>query len=498
MSDDHFDVLIVGAGLSGIAAAYHLQTRSPDRSYAILEARDAIGGTWDLFRYPGIRSDSDMYTFGFAFRPWTDGKVFADGPAIREYVSDTARRNGIEEKIRFGTRVAHASWDSETALWTVRTQRGESGERTSFTCSFLMMCSGYYRYEHGYMPDFPGMDEFAGAIIHPQLWPEGLDYSGKKVVIIGSGATAVTLVPAMADKASHVTMLQRSPTYIAARPSRDAIADFLRRILPSKIAYSLTRVKNVLLGIYVYQLSQRWPDFVKRQVLKAISDRLGPDFDVERHFSPSYNPWDQRFCLAPEGDFFDALADGSADIVTDQIERFTATGIRLKSGEEIAADLIIPATGLDMQLLGGMTVSVDGRMVRASDEVTYRGMMLSNVPNFAIAFGYTNASWTLKIDLTCERVCRLLNHMTARGYDYCVPTPPPDLETVPMLDFSSGYVQRALAHLPKQGVKAPWQTYQNYVQDMLTIRFGKLEDGAMRFANAGDVPAAGATLAAAE
>ncbi|WP_417495967.1 flavin-containing monooxygenase [Maricaulis sp.] len=498
MSDEHFDVLIVGAGISGIAAAYHLQTRSPDRSYAILEARDAIGGTWDLFRYPGIRSDSDMYTFGFAFRPWTDGKVFADGPAIREYVSDTAQRNGIEDKIRFGTRVAHADWDSEAARWTVRTERGEDGQRRSFTCNFLMMCSGYYRYEHGYMPDFAGMEDFSGAIIHPQLWPEDVDYTGKKVVIIGSGATAVTLVPAMAEKAAHVTMLQRSPTYIAARPSRDGFADFMRKILPEKIAYSVTRAKNVLLNIYIFQFSQSYPALVKREVMKAIRIRLGPDFDVKKHFSPSYNPWDQRFCLAPDGDFFDVLADGSASIVTDQIECFTRTGIKLKSGDEIEADLIIPATGLEMQLLGGMTLSVDGTMVRAAEKVTYRGMMLSDVPNFAIAFGYTNASWTLKIDLTCERVCRLLNHMAARGYDYCVPTPPADLETVPMLDFSSGYVQRAMAHLPQQGVKSPWRTYQNYVQDMLTIRFGKLEDGAMKFGRVGDTAQQAPALEAAE
>lgn len=498
MSDEHFDVLIVGAGISGIAAAYHLQTRSPDRSYAILEAREAIGGTWDLFRYPGIRSDSDMYTFGFAFRPWTDGKVFADGPAIREYVSDTARRNGIEANIRFGTRVAHANWDSETARWTVRTERGADGKSTSFTCNFLMMCSGYYRYDQGHMPEFAGMEDFSGAIIHPQLWPEAVDYAGKRVVIIGSGATAVTLVPAMAEQAAHVTMLQRSPTYIAARPSRDGFADFMRKILPSKIAYSVTRAKNVLLTIYVYELSQRWPGFVKRQVIKAIADRLGPDFDVERHFSPSYKPWDQRFCLAPDGDFFDVLADGSASIITDQIDRFTKTGIKLTSGEEIEADLIIPATGLEMQLFGGMTLSVDGAMVRAADTVTYRGMMLSGVPNLALAFGYTNASWTLKIDLTCERVCRLLNHMTAKGFDYCVPTPPDDLETAPMLDFSSGYVQRALAQLPQQGVKSPWRTYQNYVQDMLTIRFGKLEDGALMFGRVGETARQGSVLEAAE
>lgn len=484
MSEREFDVVIVGAGLSGIGAGYHLQKRCPGRSYTILEARAAMGGTWDLFRYPGIRSDSDMYTFGYNFRPWTGGKVFADGPAIRNYVETTARDNGIDKHIRYGHSVVDANWDSAAARWRVIAEH--EGERVEFTCRFLLLCSGYYRYDHGYLPDFAGMDDFEGAILHPQLWPEDAAYAGKKVVIIGSGATAVTLVPAMAETAAHVTMLQRSPTYIAARPSRDAIADTLRKLLPEKMAYALARAKNIALAIHFFQLSRRWPAFVKRQVIKLVRDELGDEFDVEKHFTPSYNPWDQRFCLAPDGDFFRALKSGKASITTDHIDRFTATGIRLTSGEEIDADIIIPATGLEMQLAGGAQLRLDGTPVAAHDLFTYRGMMLGNMPNLALAFGYTNASWTLKVDLTFERVCRMLNHMGRTGTDIAVPIPPDDLEPAPLLDFSSGYVRRALAYLPQQGAKAPWRTYQNYVQDMLSIRYGRLEDGHMRFARAGE------------
>ncbi|WP_429910723.1 flavin-containing monooxygenase [Glycocaulis sp.] len=491
------DVLIVGAGISGIGAAWHLQHRAPGQSYAIIEARGQIGGTWDLFRYPGIRSDSDMYTFGYNFRPWVDGKVFADGPSIRRYVTDTAREAGIDRHIRFNTRVISASWDSGPARWTV-TVEGPEG-RQALTARFLMVCSGYYRYEQGYMPEFEGLADFAGEIIHPQKWPEDHDYAGKRVVIIGSGATAVTLVPAMAEKAAHVTMLQRSPSYIAARPSRDAVADALRKILPGRLAYALSRVKNIGLSMFFFQLSRVWPGFVKRGVIKAIRAELGEDFDVERHFSPHYNPWDQRFCLAPDGDFFDALKGSKASIVTDHVERFEKGGIRLKSGELIEADLIIPATGLEMQVGGGMDISVDGESVVPAGKITYRGMMLSGVPNAALAFGYTNASWTLKIDLTAERVCRLLNHMERQGHDYCVPVPPDGIELAPLLDFSSGYVQRALPHLPRQGTKAPWRTYQNYVQDMLTIRYGRLEDGHLRFRKAkGDASVADPVARAAE
>ena len=482
--ETHTDVLIVGAGISGVGAAHHLQQRSPGKGYQILEAREDLGGTWDLFRYPGIRSDSDMYTFGFNFRPWTDGKVFADGPSIKRYVTDTAREAGILEHIRFQTRVGRADWDSASARWILEAEVGERRERKRFSASFLILCSGYYRYDHGYMPDFPGMAEFKGDIIHPQIWDDNYDYTGKKIVVIGSGATAVTLVPAMAERAAHVTMLQRSPTYIASRPSRDAIADWLRKVLPARAAYLLTRVKQIGLGMFFFNLSRRHPDYVKKGVLKEIRNQLGDDFDVETHFSPSYNPWDQRFCLAPDGDFFEVLKSGEASIETDHVERFDATGIQLKSGKHLEADLIIPATGLEMLIGGGIEIVIDGERFNAPAHVTYRGMMLSGVPNCALAFGYTNASWTLKIDLTHERICRLLNHMDAKGYDYCVPEPPADLETRDLLDFSSGYVQRALATLPRQGTEAPWKTYQNYIMDMMTIRFGPIEDGHMRFAKA--------------
>lgn len=489
---DEVDVLIVGAGVSGVGAAHHLQERCPGQSYLILEAREQMGGTWDLFKYPGIRSDSDMYTFGYAFRPWQDGKVFADGPSIKSYVEDTADEAGITPHIRFRHRVLSADWDTAAARWRVDAKRTDTGERVIISCRFLMMCSGYYRYDHGHIVKFEGEKDFRGDIVHPQLWPENYDYAGKRVVIIGSGATAVTLVPAMAEAAAHVTMLQRSPTYIAPRPSTDPVANVFRRILPPKAAYGATRIKNVLLSIFFFELAQRFPKVVKNMVHKYIRQELGDDFDIEKHFTPKYNPWDERFCAAPDGDFFQVLKSGQASVATDQIERFTETGIQLKSGEHLDADLIIPATGLEMLLAGGMQFHLDGVPVDPTQCVSYRGMMLAPLPNMAIAFGYTNASWTLKIDLTCERVCRLLNHMAAKGYDYCVPEPPEDLDTMPLLNLKSGYIKRAEPYLPKQGTKPPWRTYQNYVKDMLAIRYGRLEDGALQF---GRRPGEGAVAA---
>ncbi|MCP5433435.1 MAG: NAD(P)/FAD-dependent oxidoreductase [Alphaproteobacteria bacterium] len=486
-TQDHFDVIIIGAGLSGIGAAWHLKHRCPGKSYAILEARDAIGGTWDLFRYPGIRSDSDMYTLGYSFRPWTQAKAIADGPSILAYVRDTARENGIEEHIRYRHRMVRASWSSPEARWTVEAERGDTGETVRLTCSFLFMCSGYYKYEAGYEPKFPGTERFAGRIVHPQKWTGDIDYAGKRVVVVGSGATAVTLVPEMAKAAKHVTMLQRSPTYIVSRPAEDGFANFLRRILPAKAAYAITRWHHVLFGIYFFQRCRRTPGLVKRLILKRVRKELGPDYDVETHFTPRYKPWDQRLCLVPDSDLFEAIRKGSASVVTDHIETFTEKGIRLKSGGEIEADLVVTATGLDLQVLGGATFSVDGREVELGTTLNYKGMMYSDVPNMASAFGYTNASWTLKCDLTCEYVCRLLNHMDEHGFTRCVPrNADPSVEPQPWIDFSSGYVQRAVDKFPKQGSKQPWKLHQNYVLDIFELRFGEIEDGVLEFSGASE------------
>ncbi|HEX3141952.1 MAG TPA: NAD(P)/FAD-dependent oxidoreductase [Rhizobacter sp.] len=482
MATEHVDVLIVGAGLSGIGAGYHLQADCPGRSYLILEGRDCIGGTWDLFRYPGVRSDSDMYTLGYSFRPWTNARAIADGPTILDYVRDTAREAGIERHIRFGHRVKSAGWSSADAKWTVDVQRQPSGETLQFSCNFLFLCSGYYSYEAGYTPEFPGIERFAGRVVHPQKWSPDIAYAGQRVVVIGSGATAVTLVPAMAKEAAHVTMLQRSPIYVVARPAEDRIANGLRRWLPAQLAYRITRWKNVLLGMYFYRLCKRRPDFVKQMILKGVQAALGPGYDVAKHFTPRYKPWDQRLCLVPDGDLFAAIQSGRASVVTDEIESFTDRGIRLRSGEELAADLVVTATGLKLNVLGDMQLSVDGRPVEPAKTISYKGMMYSDVPNLASSFGYTNASWTLKCDLTCEYVCRLLNHMERHGYRQCTPrNNDPTVTPQPWIDFSSGYVQRALAQLPKQGSKAPWRLYQNYARDLLSLRFGKVDDGVMEF-----------------
>ena len=478
---EHFDVLIVGAGLSGIGAAYHLQKKCPTKSFAILEGRAAIGGTWDLFRYPGVRSDSDMFTLGYPFRPWSDAKAIADGPSILNYIRDTAREYGIDRKIRYGHKVQRASWSSAQAAWTVEATLAD-GNTVHLTANFLFMCSGYYDYVEGYMPGWPNMDSFRGRIVHPQHWPADLDYAGKRVVVIGSGATAVTLVPAMAETAAHVTMLQRSPSYIVARPSKDFIADWLRGKLPARLAHTLIRWKNVLIGMYFYNLARRKPDVTKKGILRLAQKQLGPGYDVTKHFSPSYNPWDQRLCLVPDADLFAAIRSGKASVVTDQIESFTETGLRLKSGEDLPADIIVTATGLKVQLLGGMQVVIDGAPANLSRSLTYKGMMYSDVPNLASAFGYTNASWTLKSDLTCEYLCRLLNHMDAAGYAYCTPRRrDPSIAEEPAINFSSGYIQRASDVLPKQGSRKPWKLHQNYALDMLEFRFAGIDDGIVEF-----------------
>lgn len=491
-TSEHVDVLIVGAGLSGIGAACHLRRECPQKSFAILEGRATLGGTWDLFRYPGIRSDSDMYTLGYNFKPWKNAKAIADGPAILHYIQETAAENGLEPKIRFNQKVVSADWSSVTARWTVECRHSVTGALTTRTCNFLLMCSGYYSYENGYAPDFPGAAQFQGRLIHPQKWPEDLDFTGKRIVIIGSGATAVTLVPALAEKAAHVTMLQRSPTYMVALPSADRVANALRRVLPNGLVYKLTRLRNTLTGVLIYQLSQRRPETVKRFIKERLRAELGPDFDIERHFTPSYNPWDQRMCLVPDGDLFSALRAKRASIVTDHIETFTPTGIKLKSGEQLDADIIVTATGLNLVALGGATLTVDGHAAAINKGVTYKGAMLSELPNLAFVFGYTNASWTLKADLICAYVCRLLNYMDKHGYQQVTPhLNDASVHEMPLLNLSSGYIQRALDKFPQQGSKLPWRLYQNYFLDTLMIRFGAIKDEALEFKRVGAPVAVG-------
>lgn len=479
---EHLDVLIVGAGLSGIGAAWHLQDKCPAKSYAIVEAREASGGTWDLFRYPGIRSDSDMYTLGYSFRPWKDAKAIADGPSILSYIREVASDHGIDARIRYGHRVVAARWSTPDARWTVEVEQGSDKRRIAISCGFLLMCSGYYDYAAGHLPQFPGIERFAGRVVHPQRWTDDIDYKDKQVVVIGSGATAVTLVPEMAKDARHVTMLQRSPTYVVARPAEDAIANRLRRHLPIGLAYGITRWKNVLLGMYFYRLCKRKPERAKALIMKGVRYCLGPDYDIATHFTPHYNPWDQRLCLVPDADLFRAIRGERVSVVTDEIETFTETGIRLKSGRELEADLIVAATGLALQLMGGMTVAVDGKTVEPADTVSYKGMMYSDVPNLAVVSGYTNASWTLKADLVCEYVCRLLNHMQKAGLRQCTPRlDDPAMERLPWVDFSSGYIQRAIDKFPKQGARKPWRLNQNYALDLMSLRYGSVRDRAMVF-----------------
>lgn len=484
MASDHVDVLIVGAGLSGVGAAVHVQRECPGKTYAVLEARGAIGGTWDLFRYPGVRSDSDMFTLGYSFKPWTDPKAIADGDAIRSYVRQTAREYGVQEHIRFHHRVVRAEWDSATARWTVTAHRDDTAEDVVLTCGFLFTNSGYYRYDEGYTPEFPGVERYAGRLVHPQHWPDDLDYTGKRVVVIGSGATAVTLVPAMAERAAHVTMLQRSPTYVISLPSRDRLADAARRWLPAKAAYAVARWKNVTLGVANFQLSRRAPTLVKNFLRRAARGKLPVGYDIDRHFSPRYNPWDQRLCVVPDGDLFAAVSAGRAEVVTDTIDTFTEHGLRLASGAELPADIVVTATGLNLLALGGMTLAVDGAEVDLASTVAYKGMMLSGVPNFAMTIGYTNASWTLKADLVATYVCRLLRHLDRTGQQIVTPLAPDSDDLEPIIDLKSGYVLRAVDRLPKQGPSAPWRLHQNYPRDVLLMRHGRLTDEGVRFSRA--------------
>ena len=478
---EHFDVLIVGAGLSGIGAGYRLQTECPGKSYAILESRNAMGGTWDLFRYPGVRSDSDMYTLGFGFRPWRGKKSIADGASIVNYIRETAHEYGIDQKIRYGYTVTQASWSSPNAAWTVEAT-GPAGKPVQFTCNFLYMCSGYYDYAQGYMPGWPGMERYRGRVVHPQHWPEDLDATAKRIVVIGSGATAVTLVPALARTAAQVTMLQRSPTYIVARPSEDTVAQWMNRRLPAGLAGGLNRWKNVLLGTYFYNFARKKPERTKKMIFGYISKFLGPEYDAAKHFTPRYNPWDQRVCLIPDSDLLVAIRAGKASIATDEVETFTEEGLQLKSGELLPADIIVTATGLNLKLLGGMRIRIDGAAVNPVQSLSYKGMMYSDIPNFASAFGYTNASWTLKSDLTAEYMCRLLNYMQAHGYDYCAPRRrDPSVLEEPAITLTSGYLQRSNDLLPKQGSKKPWRLHQNYARDLLALKLGRINDGAMEF-----------------
>ncbi len=474
-----WDVVIIGAGLSGIGTAYWLQQKCPTKKFTILEARNSMGGTWDLFRYPGIRSDSDMFTFGFRFKPWQNPKSLSDGPSILSYLKETATENGIDKKVRFGHQLMSADWNDTEKCWTLEVRHGE--DTLFFKTRFLYMCSGYYSYDEAYRPSFNGESEFAGELIHPQFWPDNLDYSGKKVVVIGSGATAVTLVPAMAPTAGHVTMLQRSPTYVMTLPNNDQFFIKLKKWLPEKTAYRITRRRNILLSIVLFGLSRFFPAFMKRVIMKGAAKQLPPGFETDKHFNPSYNPWDQRLCVVPDGDLFGAIRSGKASVETDEIERFTKKGILLRSGKQLEADIVVVATGLKIKLLGGARFSRNGAEVSTHDTMVYKGMMISDAPNFAIAFGYTNASWTLKTDLTANYVCKLLNYMDKNGYDMVEPKREPDVKAEPFLNLNSGYIQRAEAILPQQGSRRPWRVYQNYLMDMFTTRFGRINDGVLKF-----------------
>ena len=472
------DVLVVGAGLSGIGAACHIRQELPGKSLAVLEGRAAVGGTWDLFRYPGIRSDSDMFTLGYRFRPWTEAKAIADGPSILRYIQNTAEEYGVDKLIRLAHRVERASWNSGDARWTVEVHRTDTDtdERLTIRCSFLYVCSGYYRYDEGFSPQFPGVDRFNGVVVHPQQWPEDLEYRGKRVVVVGSGATAVTLVPTMAELADQVTMLQRSPSYIASLPASDAIANRLRAWLPAKAAYAIVRWKNALRTLAIFKTSRRYPRLVKAMLRRATIKQLPKGYEVDTHFAPTYNPWDQRMCLVPDGDLFKAIRDGRASVVTDHIDTFTETGIRLRSGQELPADIVVSATGLNLLAIGGIRLTVDGHDLDLPKTVFYKGMMLSGVPNFAWTTGYTNSSWTLKADLIAEYICRVLNHMEANGFVSVTPNEESAVGIRPFIDLASGYVQRGNAALPKSGDRPPWQLSDDYIKDARLLRRGPIDD----------------------
>ena len=476
MSTPIFDVVIIGAGLSGICAAYHIQDKCPDKKFVILEGRSTMGGTWDLFQYPGIRSDSDMYTLGYSFFPWKNPKAIADGPAILKYIKDTAKEFNLESKIRYSHRVVASEWTDEEKLWTIDIQDHEAVKEKKIKARFIFACSGYYNYEQGHAPEFKGSENFKGTIIHPQFWDTALDYSDKKIVVIGSGATAVTLVPELAKKAQKVTMLQRSPTYIFNMPSEDKFANFLRKILPSKVAHKIVKWKNVLMGIIIYWACRKYPNRMRKFFKKNIKKELKEKYQ-DKDFTPKYAPWDQRVCLVPDNDLFIALKKGDAEIITETIQEFTEKGILLNSGQELEADIIITATGLKIQIFGGVDSKINGKSIDTGNLKAYKGVMFSDVPNMALAIGYTNASWTLKCDLNCQFVARMLNYMDENNYTIITPRfDENEFEVEPLLDFDSGYIQRALDVLPKQGSKAPWKVYQNYIKDVRSLKYGRVDD----------------------
>ena len=485
MSCEHRDIIIVGAGLTGIGAACHLSDKCPDRSYLVLESRQSSGGTWDLFRYPGIRSDSDMHTLGYSFKPWQSAKAIADGPSILRYVRETAAENAIDQHIRYGHCLLSASWCSQQSLWTLDIRQADSDNVVQMSCNFLYMCAGYYSYDKPHDPKFPGIDQFNGQVIHPQFWPDDLDYQDKQVVIVGSGATAMTLLPSMADKAKNITMLQRSPTYVISRPSVDWLANGLKRLLPVTWAYRLTRLKNTLYQEWLFKLARRSPQFIKALLLFNVRRRLGKSYDVDRHFTPDYNPWDQRLCLVPDGDLFDAINSGKAAIVTEQIKCFNQSGIELTSGQHLPADIVVSATGLELQVMGGVTFTVDGQAVDFSSQITYKGLMVSGVPNMVSIFGYINASWTLRADLAAEWVCRALNHMTSTQTSKVVPQVPDSLKNMPtkdwIADFPAGYLKRTMHLQPRQGNQEPWVNSQDFRKERALFKQPLATDDALHF-----------------